>query len=195
MKKLAEFLLRLSGWRVASGPPPEVIRCVLTAAPHTSNWDLWYARLGMYVLGAPVRFMIKHTMMRFPFNLVIAPLGGLAIDRRPRRDTGERPSYIDAAADLFRRHDHLAVMIAPEGSRSLRRQWKTGFYYIALKAGVPICLGYLDYKNKIAGVGPAIYPSGDIDADLRRIMDFYRKIEGKYPTKFSLDERYDPQAG
>lgn len=190
MKKLAEFLLRLSGWRVAPGTPPEVARCVLTAAPHTSNWDLWYARLGMYVLGVPVRFMIKHTMMRFPFNLVIAPLGGLAIDRRPRRDTGERPSYIDAAAELFSQHDRIAVMIAPEGTRSLRTQWKTGFYYIALQAGVPICLGYLDYKNKIAGVGPAIHPSGDIDADLRLMMDFYRNIEGKHPKLFRLDERF-----
>ena len=81
-------------------------------------------------------------------------------------------------------------MITPEGTRARRTQWKTGFYYAALKAGVPICLGYLDYAKKEAGVGPALYPTGNLEADMRKIMDFYRNIKGKYPELFSLDERF-----
>jgi 1-acyl-sn-glycerol-3-phosphate acyltransferase len=93
-------------------------------------------------------------------------------------------------AELFEQHQRIAVMVTPEGTRSLRKQWKTGFYYAALKADVPICLGYLDYANKIAGVGPVIYPSGNLETDMRQIMDFYRPIQGKHPELFSLDERY-----
>lgn len=189
-KKLAKFLLSLSGWRMAPDIPPEVQRCVIIAAPHTSNWDIWYARLSFFIMDIPLRFTIKKEWMRFPLKHLIKWLGGLPIDRRPRRDTGERPSYVELMATLFEQYGSIAVMVTPEGTRSLRTQWKTGFYYAALKAGVPICLGYLDYANKVAGVGPAILPSGDLEADMRKIMDFYRPIQGKYPQQFSLDERY-----
>jgi 1-acyl-sn-glycerol-3-phosphate acyltransferase len=189
-KRLAKFLLSLSGWQMAPDIPSEVQRCVIIAAPHTSNWDIWYARLGFFIMDIPLRFTIKQEWMRFPFKALIKGLGGLPIDRRPRKDTGERPSYVDVMAELFARHDRIAVMVTPEGTRSLRTQWRTGFYYAALKAGVPICLGYLDYANRVAGVGLAIYPSSDLEADMRKIMDFYRPIQGKYPQQFSLDERY-----
>ncbi|MCB0568605.1 MAG: 1-acyl-sn-glycerol-3-phosphate acyltransferase [Phaeodactylibacter sp.] len=189
-KRLAQFLLRLSGWRLGPDIPPEVQRCVITAAPHTSNWDIWYARLGFYIMDIPLRFTIKREWMRFPFSLLIRPLGGLAIDRRARTETGERPSYVEVMAGLFEKYQRIAVMVTPEGTRARSTRWKTGFYYAALSAGVPICLGYLDYANKIAGVGPAIYPTGDINADMRKIMDFYRKLKGKRPQLFSLDERY-----
>jgi hypothetical protein len=81
-------------------------------------------------------------------------------------------------------------MVTAEGSRSLCRQWKTGFYYVALTASVPIVLAYLDYEKKEAGIGKVIYPSGDIAADMKDIMLFYKDIKAKFPEKFSLDERY-----
>lgn len=190
MKAIARFLLSLSGWHVNPSIPSEAERCVMTAAPHTSNWDIWYARLAFFIMGVPVRFTIKKEWMRFPFNLVIGPLGGLGIDRSPRKGTGERSSYVEQMAALFEKHQRLAVLVTPEGTRSLRRQWKTGFYFAALKAGVPICLGYLNYQKKEAGVGLVIYPSGDIEADMRKVMAFYSQIPGKFPEKFSLDERY-----
>ena len=189
-KQIAQFLLSLSGWKIAPDIPPESQRCVMIAAPHTSNWDIWYARLAFFIMEIPVRFTIKRVWMRFPFNLIFRPLGGIGIDRRPRSQSGERPSYVKLMAELFDRFEHIAVMVTPEGTRSRRTKWKTGFYYVALEADVPICLGYLDYANKVAGVGPIIHPSGDIVADMKRIMDFYENIEGKYPELYSPDERY-----
>jgi 1-acyl-sn-glycerol-3-phosphate acyltransferase len=189
-KRLAEFLLRLSGWRLNPSVPEEVEHCVIIAAPHTSNWDIYYARLGFYVMGVPLKFTIKREWMRFPLNLIIGPLGGLAIDRRPRGNTGERPSYTQVMAELLEKHDKIAIMVTPEGTRSKREKWKTGFYYAALQAKAPICLGYLNYAKKEAGVGGPVYPSGDIEADLKIIMDFYKDIPGKHPEQFALDQRY-----
>jgi 1-acyl-sn-glycerol-3-phosphate acyltransferase len=189
-KRFAKFIFWILGWRLNADIPKETQRCVILASPHTSNWDIFYARLGFYIMNIPLRFTIKQEWLRFPFGLLIKPFGGLGIDRRPRKSTGERPSYIELMAELFEQHDELAMMITPEGTRALREQWKTGFYFVAQKAGVPICLGYLDYEKKEAGVGGVIYPSGDMDADLKKIMAFYAPIKGKYPSKFSVDHRY-----
>jgi 1-acyl-sn-glycerol-3-phosphate acyltransferase len=189
-KRLAEFLLGLSGWRLNPSVPEEVGHCIIIAAPHTSNWDIYYARLGFYVMGVPLKFTIKREWMRFPLNLIIGPLGGLAIDRRPRGASGERPSYTQLMAELLEKHDKIAIMVTPEGTRAKRDKWKTGFYYAALQAKAPICLGYLDYDKKEAGVGGTVYPSGDIEADLKKIMDFYKDISGKHPEQFALDQRY-----
>jgi len=82
------------------------------------------------------------------------------------------------------------MVVAAEGTRSLRKRWKMGFYHTALKAEVPLCFGYLDYAKKEAGIGGYIYPTGDIAADMKVIHEFYRDIKAKYPEKFSLDERY-----
>jgi 1-acyl-sn-glycerol-3-phosphate acyltransferase len=121
-------------------------------------------------------------------------MGGIGIDRRSpkegRKDTG---SYIQRMANLFKEQDRLALLVTPEATRSLRTEWKMGFYHVAKKANVPICLGYLDYEHKVAGVGGPIFISGDIDADLRKVMAFYQPIRGKYPEKFSIDERYLPE--
>ena len=159
----------------------------MIASPHTSNWDFYYARLAFYVLGIPLRFTIKKEWMRWPLSIVVGPLGAIAIDRSPRRPGEERPSATQAMARLFNANDRLAVMVTPEGTRKLRTTWKTGFYHVAVEAGVPIGLGYLDYQKKEAGVGGIIHPSGDQAADFKRIMEFYRNIQGRYPHLFSVD--------
>ncbi len=190
-KRLANFLLRLSGWTMNPNIPEEVQHCVIIAAPHTSNWDIYFARLGFYVMNVPLKFTIKQEWMRFPLGPVIRFFGGLGIDRRPREATGERPSYTQIMTELLQQNDRIAIMVTPEGTRSKRTRWRTGFYYAALNAGAPICLGYLDYKKKEAGVGGAVYPTGDIETDMKKILDFYRHINGKYPEQFALDERYE----
>ena len=165
-------------------------RCVMIAAPHTSNWDFVFARAAFYLMDIPVRYTVKNDWMRFPFNLIFGPLGGIGIDRSPKIPGEERRSMTEAMIELFKQNEKLAVMVTPEGTRSLRTKWKTGFYHVAVGAQVPIALGYLDFKNKEAGVGKIILPSGDMQKDMKQIMDFYKNIKGKHPENFSVDLDY-----
>lgn len=179
------------GWTVRGEEIAEHRRCVVVGVPHTSNWDFVYMIATFDMLGLPLKFTIKREWMRFPLNLVIGSVGGLSIDRRPRRDTGERPSMVDEMVRLFDDYpDELALVITPEGTRRAATRWKSGFYHVARGAGVPILLGYADYAKKEAGVGKVIEPSGDFDADMREIMEFYRPVTPKHPERFALDERF-----
>ena len=190
MYYLAQLIFWLSGWTLHPNRPPDALRCVMIAAPHTTNWDLIYARAAFYLMRIPVRFTIKREWLVFPLGLILKPMGAIGIDRRPKDDNEARLSSVQAMANLFTTHHDLCVLVTPEGSRSLRKEWRTGFYYTAKAAGVPIGLGYLDYEKKEAGVGMMVYPTDDLAADMRIIMGFYANIKGKYPATFSLDERF-----
>ena len=190
MKWLAKLFFKLTGWTINPVVPPEAQRCMMIAAPHTSNWDYIFMRIGFFVLDIPMRVAIKDFWLKFPFGLIVKPLGGLGIDRSPKKEGEERPSYTQQMANFFKTHDNIAIVIAPEGTRSLRTEWKLGFYHAAKMAGVPITFGYLDYKKKEAGVGGVIHPTDDIEADMKKIMEFYSKIAPKFKEKYSLDMRY-----
>jgi len=183
-------IIFFSGWKVVwkgLGPLPE--KCVVVAAPHTSNFDFVIARAAFEVLGMPVRFTIKREWMGFPLGWLLRSLGAIAIDREPKKESG-RISNVEAMAALFSANEKLAILVTPEGTRSLRTEWKTGFYYVAKTAGVPLVLGYLDYKKKEAGIGKILFPGDDMEADLREIMAFYAGVSARFPEKFSIDLRY-----
>lgn len=191
LKSIAKFILRLHGWRVNTDAPPEAQHCVMTAAPHTTNWDMYFMRMSLFALGIPVRFTIKSFWTKFPMGLIMKPLGALGIDRRGNAKERGAESYVEQMQGFFKKHDRIAVVVTPEGTRSPQKKWKTGFYYVAVGANVPITFGYLDYKKKEAGVGKVpLYPSGNKNADMKILVDFYRNIPPKYPEKFVLDERY-----
>lgn len=162
----------------------------MIASPHTSNWDFIFARSAFSLLRIPVRFTVKREWLRFPFKGIMNALGAIGIDRSPKRPGEPRPSMTDAMIELFEKNKELVVLVTPEGTRKKVTKWKTGFYHVAVGAKVPIALGYLDYKNKIAGVGKMIFPSGDMAKDMKEIMDFYKNIAGKFPEKFSVDLDY-----
>jgi 1-acyl-sn-glycerol-3-phosphate acyltransferase len=190
MRIISRLLLKLLGWRVASHAAKIPAKCVMIAAPHTSNWDFIIARAAFFVMGIPVKFTIKKEWMRFPFNLILKPLGAIPIDRSPKEEGTPRLSYTEAMIRLLKECNQLVVMVTPEGTRKAAPQWKTGFYYTALGAGVPIVLGYLDYGKKEAGTGPVIFPSGNVEEDMQTIMQFYVRIQARHPDKFRPDERY-----
>lgn len=190
MKSIARFLLRLSGWRMDENVPPEAQRCVMIAAPHTSNWDFWYMRLSFFVMNIPMRYTVKKILTNFPMGLLFKPLGGIGIDRRPKNGDTNRRSYTDIMKEIFQNHQRIAMIVTPEGTRSFRDKWKTGFYFTALEAEVPITFGYLDYKKKMAGVGGVLYPTGDFEADMKVITSFYKDIAPKHPKLFSVDKRF-----
>lgn len=194
MKKLlGKIFLKLLRWKVEGSIPPEVHqKCVLIAAPHTSNWDYPIAIATMSALGVKIRYTIKKEWMRFPQRLFFGPMGGIGINRTPKNPGDARPSMVESIAALFNEHEELCIIVPAEGTRSLRKQWKTGFYYIALTAKVPIALGYLDFEKKVAGIGKVVHPTGDIQKDMAEIMEFYKDIKAKHPEKFMLDERFYP---
>jgi len=191
MSKIAAFILRLHGWRHDLNIPKESNRSVMIAAPHTSNWDFYFMMLAFWALKVPVRFTIKNSWTKFPFGLITKPIGAISIDRSPKKPNEPRRSYVDSMIDIFKKYDRIAVAVTPEGTRSLRKEWKMGFYHTAVGAGVPITFGYLDFKKKRAGVGGVVYPTGDIAEDFKVINNFYREINPKHPELWSLDERYD----
>lgn len=182
------LLLRLSGWKLDSNLPKDIHKSIVIAAPHTSNWDFWYMILSFGIYGLRIRFTVKKEWMRFPFNLIMRPLGGIAIDRSPRKD-GNRPSLVEAMVDLFNANEELIIVITPEGTRSRQTTWKTGFFHVAQNAHVPILLGYVDYEKKTAGIGKKVMPA-TYQETMKEIMEFYRNIHPRFPEKFALDHSF-----
>lgn len=176
MKILSRFIFWITGWKLVS-EPPNLDKLVMIAAPHTSNWDFLYARAAFYILDIPLRYTIKKELFFFPLGILLKAVGGIPIDR------STKSGMVGLMTDLFQKHDKLCILVTPEGSRSKAKEWKRGFYYTAEGAGVPIALGYLDYAKKEAGVGPIIFPSGDIEKDMAEIISFYKGITAKYPEK------------
>ena len=170
---LATFF-RLQGWTV-EGQAPAARKCVIIAAPHTSNWDFVYFIGATDALNLNLSFMGKASLFRWPFAGVMRDLGGVPIDRSQSRDT------VAAMADEFARRDEFMLTIAPEGTRGKARQWKTGFYNIALKAQVPMVCGMMDYRRKVVSLGEAIMPSGDYDKDMALLAAIYSSCSPKHP--------------
>lgn len=188
----SKLLMKLFGWKIDTNFPPKGVKqYVLIAAPHTSNWDFPFAIATFNIMKVKIRFTIKNDWTKFPFGLVTKPMGAIGIDRSKKVEGDGRKSMVDYMADLFTKHEELALIVTAESTRSKVEQWKTGFYHIAKKANVPIALGFLDYKNKIAGIREKLlYPSDDMQKDMEEIMAFYKDIIGKIPENFTIDKRF-----
>ncbi|EIM78870.1 phospholipid/glycerol acyltransferase [Nitritalea halalkaliphila LW7] len=151
MKLLAKLIFFLSGWKLNNQWPEGLKKAVLIAIPHTSNWDIVYARAAFYLMDIPVRFTIKKEAMVGPLGWIIKGLGGIGIDRK-RVPGGRKQTYTEAMTNMLRESEELVIMVTPEGTRKYVPKWKTGFYHVALGANVPVVVGYLDYKKKEAGI-------------------------------------------
>jgi 1-acyl-sn-glycerol-3-phosphate acyltransferase len=151
----------------------------MIAAPHTSNWDLPMTLALVFAFRLRVYFLAKHTLFTAPFGLFLRWLGGVPVDRQKNNN------IVEQAVELFSTHDDLILLVPPEGTRQRVRYWKSGFYHIAYGAQVPIVLGFIDFKRKVAGFGGTFTPSGNYDADLVKIQTFYAGITGKNPDMTS----------
>ncbi len=174
--------LRLTGWKVEGSLPPEAAKSVFIAAPHTSNWDLPYTLMVAFALRLNPYWMGKHTIFKAPFGPLMRWLGGIAVNR------DQANNLVAASAQAIRDADGpVQLIVPPEGTRSKTRYWKTGFYYIAQTAGVPIVMAYMDYASKRSGLGPLFQPTGDVDADMAAIKAFYAPFKGKNADQFASD--------
>ena len=168
-------LYRWKGWTIA-GQAPAARKYVLIGAPHTSNWDFVFFLGGTRDLGIKASFLGKHTLFRWPLGRFMRDMGGIPVDRKARGG-----NYVEQVAGEFARRDELALVIAPEGTRGPVGKWRSGFYHIALEAGVPIVPAWVDYRRRTGGLGDPIEPTGDFAADMRRIAEFYRGVMPDHP--------------
>lgn len=171
--------LKLTGWKVEGALPPQAAKSVFIAAPHTSNWDLPYTLMVAFALRLNPYWMGKHTIFKAPFGPIMRWLGGIAVNR------DQANNLVAASAQAIRETDGpVQLIVPPEGTRSKTRYWKTGFYYIAQTAGVPIVMAYMDYAAKRSGLGPLFQPTGDVEADMAAIKAFYAPFKGKNADQF-----------
>ena len=178
LQRTANSVASRIGWRVeASLPVPE--KCVVIGAHHTSGMDFLAMLLLTTTLGVKFHWVAKDTLFRGPVGWFARPFGGIPVNRQKRTD------FVERMATLFQQQNVLRLAIIPEGTRRRAPYWKTGFYFIALAANVPIVMGFADYRRKTVGLGPALIPTGDIQADMRVFREFYANVTSRYPHRQS----------
>ena len=182
MKAISKYLFEMAGWKavVTVPEPPKSVICI---APHTSNWDFLIGKMYYWSLGRKSSFLMKKSWFFFPIGSLLKSMGGIPVDR------SKRTSVTDQVADEFNKREFFHVAITPEGTRSLVKKWKMGFYYIAMKANVPIQLAYIDYAKKEMGITAIFYPTGDEENDLTKIQEFYKDVTPCHPELFYIKEQ------
>jgi len=177
---LSERILKLLGWKVINSIGPLPKKAVVIAGPHTSNWDFVYGFLFFKAVNLKGYFLIKEEIFVFPLGAFLRYLGGIPVRRKGKN------SIVDDVVKLFAQKDEMALTITPEGTRSLSKEWKAGYHRIALAANVPVIVGALDYKHKIAEVLATYNLEGDFKNDTLQIQKLYLGKNPKFPEKFYL---------
>lgn len=183
MKKvLFRFIyFRLLGWK-AEVNVPDYDKCIICAAPHTTNWDLIIGKLFMGAIGRECGFLMKKEWFFFPLGYLFRWMGGIPVDRN------KRTSLVDHTVGMIKKSRKFHLAITPEGTRSANPNWKNGFYFIADGANIPIVLIGIDYQEKCIYANKVIMPTGDIDNDIRKIKLYFKNFRGKHPERFDIGE-------
>lgn len=182
MQAIARFILKVCGWTYEVNTP-DYKKCVLVVAPHTSNWDFIWGKLGYTAMGRNAHFVIKQEWLKVPVvGYLLKKLGAVPVNR------SKITHFTDQIAKEFSRREAFSIAITPEGTRKRTPRWKRGFYHIAVKAQVPIVLVSIDYGKKLMRLGADFHPTGDEQADMKVIMNHYKDVVAKYPEHFSIGE-------
>lgn len=178
-QRLAKFIYhRLLGWQVDGHYKTlqnDLKKVVIIAAPHTSWHDFYIGVLVRAVLGVKVNFIGKKELFVFPFGYFFRALGGRPIDRQNNKNK------VEAIAKLFKENEIFRMALAPEGTRKKVDKWRTGFYYIAKAANVPIVMFTLDFEHKRNTFSKPFYPTDDVEEDFKHLRAFYNGVKGKIP--------------
>lgn len=164
----------ITGWKLVGSRPP-LDKYVILAGPHTSNWDVPYMLAIACMFGIRVRWIGKHTLFHWPYGWFIRLVGGMPVDRRARHNV------VEQIVEHFKSTDYLPLLITPEGTRGRAEYWKSGFYHIARGANVPVVFGHIDYAKKQGGLETIYHLTGDVDADMQAIRDYFKDRTAKYP--------------
>lgn len=173
------ILCNIMGWKVVTDFP-EVDKSVMAFAPHTSYWDTVLGKLVLRIYGIPHRLLSKKELFHFPMNVVMRLLGGVPVGGVKGHNA------IHDAVGMLNKSDKIHLLICPEGQLAPTDRWNPGFYYMAVKTGVPIVVVFLDYGKKEAGVKGVIYNPGSIDDVYRQLAEMYRGVTARYPDRFLL---------
>lgn len=177
IRPIYAFLFRLAGWKVKGGISPDLKKYVMVVAPHTSNVDFFVGLAARSIMRIDTKYVAKKELFRFPFGGLFRALGGYPVDR------SKSNNFVDAVSGLFKDKESFSICLTPEGTRSYAPKWKTGFYYIAQKAHVPIVMVAFNYMTKEVIAEPPFWPSGDEEKDIAFMKAYFRKIPGKHPEK------------
>ncbi|MBD5321466.1 MAG: 1-acyl-sn-glycerol-3-phosphate acyltransferase [Duncaniella sp.] len=173
-------MLKLFGWQVRC-TVPDYPKCIICVAPHTSNWDFVLGEFAWWSLGRKAGFLMKEAWFFFPMKYLFKALGGIPVSRR------RGSSLSDAIIHKFETSERMNLAITPEGTRAKVTEWRTGFLHIAYEAHIPVVLGAIDAANKLVHLEQTFIPTGNIDADMRAIKNYYRQFEGIKPDRFSAE--------
>jgi 1-acyl-sn-glycerol-3-phosphate acyltransferase len=175
-QRWARRLLAAAGWSVEITSPP-VPRCVIIVYPHTSNWDFVVGYLAKLAAGLPLHWIGKDTLFRWPVAGLLRRMGGIPVNRQ------ERTGLTVRLASELRHRRRMWLAIAPEGTRARTDHWKSGFYHLALTAGVPVGLAFIDYRTRVVGLGTYLSLTGDVERDLARVREAYAGKVAKHPEQ------------
>lgn len=175
-KSIYQFIFcKVLGWKIIGNIDENVAKCIIIAVPHTSWWDFFLGIFSRAILNLEIHYVAKKELFLFPFGLFFKWTGGTPLNRQ------KKENKVDAIAKLFEERDVFRLAIAPEGTRKKVQEWKTGFYYIALKANVPIVPVAFDYGKKEVVYHVPFYPTGNIEKDLIELQSFFKGVIGKIP--------------
>tara|TARA_B110000503_G_scaffold103043_2_gene153885 strand:- start:8699 stop:9238 length:540 start_codon:yes stop_codon:yes gene_type:complete len=176
LKRISTFILnRILGWKVENSFPKEPKKYIIIAAPHTSWIDFPIAILARMSVGTMVHFIGKGSLFKFPFGYFFRALGGTPVDRTKSN------KLVDAVINLFNSKEEFRLALSPEGTRKKVAHWKTGFYYIAKGAKVPVVMATLDFENKKLKISEPYYITGDLEKDFEHFNLFYKNVKGRNP--------------
>lgn len=182
MKKIITgILFKILGWKtICNLTTKNHPKAVIVAAPHTSNWDFLFTILGFWKMNIKMNFLIKDSFFFFPLGILMKSLGGVPVNRNVNTN------LVESAINSFNNGDLNYLVLSAEGTRSYTEKWKSGFYYIAKGAKIPLYLGYIDYKQKVVGIEQEAIITGSYEVDLQNIKSYFEKITPLYPEKFNL---------
>ncbi len=177
---ISRICLQFRGWKLQGELPTEP-KYVIIAVPHTTNWDFPLSLAIAFMYRLDMRWMGKSSLFKGWRGPIMRWLGGIPVNR------SASTNMVSQTVEKFKASEELAIAIPPEGTRARVDEWKTGFYYIATGADIPIAMGFLDYKKKVGGFLPTFYPTGDIKKDIAEMRKCYEGISGKYLDKCTVE--------
>ena len=172
---LSQWILNILGWKIENNLPDDLKKYIVVVAPHTSSWDFPLGLLVRSALKRNINFVGKKALFKPPHGWLFRWLGGVPVDR------SRSNNFVDAVVDMFNDREDFSICITPEGTRKRAEKLKSGFYYIAKGAQIPIVFCKFDFENKVVGFKKPLQPIGTKEEVFEEMYQYFRGVKGKIP--------------